>query len=332
MKGFGTLRTRVEGVLTCLWLLSTFTVAAAGPVAVIAAGPVVALAFAPDGSVLAAAIDRQVGFISPSTHERQHTADCGSERVCALAFQPRGPLLAVGTGTPGERGGLRLFDWQRRAWLAQLSTNTDLITGVDFSPDGTLLAACSADRSATIYRVESGGTRLTGAVALRGHSGPVRAIAFSPDGAMVVTASLDRSLKVWSAQDGHLLRSLGHHTEAVQALVFRSTNADGTGKPPLCASGSDDRTVRVWQPGIGRMVRIVRGHQGSILALAFSPDGRFLFSAGSEGLVRRIDADSDAILDTWQASPDWIYSLAMSPDGRTLVAGDWRGQILWHGQ
>jgi WD40 repeat protein len=140
---------------------------------------------------------------------------------------------------------------------------------------------------------------------------------------------VDRSLKVWSAADGKLVRSFGQHTDAVQALAFRPATADWPAAPPFCSSGGDDRTVRVWQPTIGRMVRIVRRHEGAVLALAFTPDGRALFSAGKEGIIRRIDSDSDEVLGEWRASDEWIYSLAISPDGRTLATGDWSGVIRW---
>jgi len=67
-----------------------------------------------------------------------------------------------------------------------------------------------------------------------------------------------------------------------------------------------------------------------VSALVFTPDGRGLFSAGEEGIVRRIDANSDAVLNECRASSDWIYSLAISPDGRTLATGDWKGETrLW---
>ena len=46
------------------------------------------------------------------------------------------------------------------------------------------------------------------------------------------------------------------------------------------------------------MVRIVRGHEGAVLALAFTPDGRSLFSAGREGIVRHLDPDAKAQGDT----------------------------------
>ena len=88
--------------------------------------------------------------------------------------------------------------------------------------------------------------------------------------------------------------------------------------------------MRVWQPAIGRMVRIVRRHEGRVLALAYAPDGARLFSAGAEGVIRVIDADSDAILGEWAAHDDWVHALAVSPDGKWLATGDWAGNVrLW---
>lgn len=291
------------------------------------AAPVTALAFSPDGSVLADASGRNVTLRSGATGRKTASFSFEGERALALAFQPNGTLLAVGTGTPGEKGGVRLLDWRPQKWLGTLATNSDVVTSVAFSPDGKLLAVASADKSAVVYRVEAGGAKLSQAVALTGHSAAVQAIVFSPDGRMLVTASVDRSLKVWSAAEGKLIRSFGQHTDALQALAFRPLIPDRPDAPPYCASGGDDRTVRVWQPTVGRMVRIIRKHDGPVLALAFAPDGVTFFSAGKEGLIRRIDADSDEILGDWGASIEWVYSLAISPDGRMLACGDWSGVV-----
>ena len=287
------------------------------------AAPVTALAFSRDGATLAAAAGDQVLLRSPVSGAALEAIPCTGMRVATLAFSPDGALLAVGGGTPGETGEVRLLDWQTRKWLGSFSENHDIITGIAFSPEGQRLATACADHSARVHAIENHGQRAIPQLVLTGHSGAVQAVAFSPDGTLLITASMDRSIKVWSATDGKLVRSLGQHTDAIQCLAFRPLTAG----QPQCATAGDDRTVRIWQPVIGRMMRIVRGHQSPIVALAFAPDGRSLFSAGQEGIVRQIDADSDAVLSEWPASTDWIHCLAISPDGRHLATGDWAGTV-----
>ncbi len=295
------------------------------------AAPVTSLAFSPDGSILAAASGTHVTLYASTNRATVQSFSWEGERAVAVAFHPSGAWLAVGTGIPGELGNVRLLDLAKREWLSagKFRPAHDVVTGVAFSPDGSKLAATSADKRVEVVGIGPDGLPSGPLFALTGHSAAVQAAAFSPDGRMIVTVSVDRSLKVWSADDGKLVRSLGHHTESVHALAFRPRLGDWAEVPPYCASGSDDRTVRLWQPGIGRMVRIVRGHAAPVLAVVFAQDGQTLYSAGQEGIVRQIDAESDEILGQWRASPDWIYSLAVSPDGRWLAAGDWRGTVHW---
>jgi WD40 repeat protein len=75
------------------------------------------------------------------------------------------------------------------------------------------------------------------------------------------------------------------------------------------------------------MVRIIRQHRAPIFALAYATDGRSLFSAGKEGIIRRFDADSDTLLSEWPTHPDWVYALAISPGGSKLASGDWSGEV-----
>lgn len=287
--------------------------------------PVTTLAYSPDGSTLVSNGDRAIEVRSPKDATVQRRIECPLSRVTSLAFSPDGHWLAAAGGEPGVSGEAVLFSWPEGVLKHRVGTHEDVIVSVAIDAASRRVVTASADHLAKVWSLTEVSPPME-IFTLKGHSAPVLAVAFSPGSGSIVTASADRSLKVWSAADGKLLRSLGHHTEAVHALAFRPAREG----PATCASAGDDRTVRIWQPEIGRMVRIVRNHQGPVLALAWSPDGRHLFSAGHEGIIRCIDGDSDAIEEEWSSSKDWIFALAVSPDGTTLAAGDWAGSVKLH--
>lgn len=294
------------------------------------AAPVAAVAFSPDGAALVATGDRSLEVRSVKDASVERRIDCGLVKVTSIAFAPGGKLLVAGGGEPAVRGEAVVFSWPDGKLLRRLGEHTDMVTSVVFDAATGRLAVASADGTARVWSLAADGAAIE-RFALRGHAGPVLTIAFSPAGSSIVTGSADRSLKVWSTDDGALLRTFTQHTEAVRALAFRPRPAAASeAAPAACASASDDRTVRIWQPEIGRMVRIVRGHEGPPDALAWLPDGSALFSAGREGIVRRIDAESDAVQTSWRSSDDWIYALAVSPDGSRLAVGDWAGQVRLH--
>lgn len=305
------LRCIIAGVLACGSLLQ--------------AVPVTALAFSPDGSALLSTGDRALEVRSPKDATIQRRIECPLAKVTTLAFSPDGRWLAAGGGEPGLRGEVVLLSWPDGVLKHRFGNQEDLVTSIAFDTAGRRIVSASADHSAKVWTLAEG-TAPVESLTLTGHSAAVLAAAFSPGNGDVVTASADRSLKVWSAADGKLLRSLGQHTETVHTLAFRPSVAG----PATCASAGDDRTVRIWQPEIGRMVRIIRNHDGPVLALAWSVDGRQLYSAGQEGIIRRINGDSDSIEQQWRSGTDWIYALAVSPDGSTLAAGDWSGSVKLH--
>lgn len=69
---------------------------------------------------------------------------------------------------------------------------------------------------------------------------------------------------------------------------------------------------------------------GTILSVVFSPDGKFLAAATSNGEVRLWEAATGTPVRTFQGHTDWVNSIDFSPDGRMLASGsDDQTMRLW---
>ena len=165
--------------------------------------------------------------------------------------------------------------------LATLRGHSDGVRALAFSPDSTLLASASYDRTVRLWAVAQQKLIQT----LIGHNGPVRSVAFSPDGRLIASGSADQTIRLWSVASGVCLAVLSDHSGEVVALAFR---ADGA----LLASGSFDGTIRLWN--VAAALEKDRGdarlttldpHAGVIYAVAFSRDGRTFASGSAEGMI-----------------------------------------------
>jgi len=269
--------------------------------------PVTALAVTPDGSALLRASQHGV-----SIHLAWWRFSLATklEQVHALAFSPDGRRLAVGGGSPAERGLIELWSWPRARLEATLTGHADVVYDLAWCDDGTVLASASGDRTVKLWNVFHGKAERT----LEGHSAPVLCLAVSPERRLLCSGGVDQTIRVWELPSGRLLRVMDNHLDAVQALAFRPALAKAG--PVILASGGADRTVRIWQPAIGRMVRIIR-HPAAVHALVWRPDGTELYSGAADGWVRTLDADQGEVRSAASHGQEWIMALAV-----------WRGQVV----
>jgi len=89
--------------------------------------------------------------------------------------------------------------------------------------------------------------------------------------------------------------------------------------PALCA----EKPVLVLDPD---------GHKALIRDIAFTPDGRYLLSAGDDKAVRVWDTTSGKTVrfirgQIGPGNEGKIFAMALSPDGRTVAVGGWMGPI-----
>jgi WD40 repeat protein len=151
---------------------------------------------------------------------------------------------------------------------------------------------------------------------LRGHTGGVIGLAFSPDGTRIASSSLDGLVKVWEVSTGQVLYTItGHHSE-VSRVRF---SPDGRW---LASTGFQDEMVKVWDARTGQELQTFS--QGGLLwDLAFSPEGRRLAVASSDGRVKVWDITTGQEILTLKAHSEPAHGVAFSPDGRWLVSAGW---------
>ncbi|RYY94429.1 MAG: hypothetical protein EOO11_17885, partial [Chitinophagaceae bacterium] len=112
--------------------------------------------------------------------------------VNAIRFSPDDSLLLSG----GVDMDLRLWNVQQGVCVRRLDTLFDrIITDVDFSPDGRLVAGCSSN-SIVVYELAGGRREL-----FAGLSGRGLRLRFFPDGTKIACAQADSLLSVWRLGD-----------------------------------------------------------------------------------------------------------------------------------
>jgi WD40 repeat protein len=227
-------------------------------------------------------------------------------------------------------------------------------TGLDFSPDGQLIAVANTDSEIGVWQVLTGIkihsftapgwanfvrfspngqylasthsdlhirlwdlSRQTCQQIFRGHTYICRDIIFSPDGQTMFSACFDGVIKQWNIQTGVCLQTFAEHTKAVWALAI-TPNGD------QIVSSSGDHLIKRWDLPTGKCLQTYVGHGDEVMGLICAPSPfnskeSILISTSHDCTIKFWHLDSGECWRTLHGHTHWVMCLSLSPDGQILA-------------
>jgi WD40 repeat protein len=277
---------------------------------------ILALAFSADGKMLASAdcFFEEAGRPSirwwdVRTGQLLHAIAGHKAYLPAVAFSPDGKILAAG----GNNNTTKLWDTASGNALHPCQEHCSIPRTLAYSPDGRLLASAGDDGVILLWDLHAKSPPRR----LRDCRTGVSSLAFAPDGRLLAVAGRDGRIRLWSPASAAVVRQWTAHAKTVSAILFAP---DGRTLFSGGDSGGEGEPIMQWDVASGKEVRRLKGHLSWVCYLAWSIPGEVLFSESVDYTIRSWDARTGREIRCYRRRSDYWESLAVSPDGRRLVA------------
>ncbi|EAY14300.1 hypothetical protein TVAG_026210 [Trichomonas vaginalis G3] len=235
------------------------------------------------------------------------------------------------------------------------------ITDIKISPDGTLFATASTDRTTKLWNFSTKETIFT----TKTHKQSVSCVSWFQDSSKIATGSHDGSVILWDAKEcerllimngingwvndvqvhGDLVAMAGNDRniiiydqrtgKAAQKISTRTeTDISSLSFHHLgscLAASSNDNKIRMFDLRTTNIVRRQRAHCEGITRVSFNPNTDDYLTVSKDGFVRLWSLKSSDIITSFQQHDSGVNNVTWCSDGKHFATcGDDRKICVWY--
>ena len=227
--------------------------------------------------------------------------------ISSVVYNPEGNIIACGN----ELEQTVVLNVEQGEMICKLTGYSKKVTGLSFNSNGDKLAIVNDGNDILLWDMP------TGKIIKKysGHKGDVRSIKFSPVNDEILSGSADKSVMIWNSDKDGNRKTFRAHRKGIFSVAYHPS-----GK--LFASGSADGTVILWDKNqltpIDTLFGKTSAYYEPAWGLDFSPNGKFLLSAGHNHLLKVWDITSGNLIAKANAHNGAVRAVKTSRDSQFI--------------
>ena len=262
------------------------------------------ICFSPDGTKLASInYFGRVYTYDARTLKPLGMFDVGPREPQAMIFAPDGNSLIISN----DQGRVVRYDTINGVAHAEFYGHESSVGCLSLSADGKKLITGDFSGVVAVWSTETSDQILH----FRMDNQWITSVALSPDGKTIAVGRADAGLFLFDVATRYPLCQLHGHTRGVVRIWYDADRIVSVGL---------DSEIRTWIAAPSIDSSTIESGQTNTLGVAFMPDSGSLFTAGTNGTVRRWDVHTLKQLQSFEKHDGTVYYVALDAAGRFLAS------------